>query len=772
MYQFNSMPGGNYQQLQHSAPSGYNNGQRQQIQQNPGYPHLQIPPMQQQRFHVPPHIAQSHMPQYPGFSPTHHNQAPVFNGYSGNQQQAPIHAGSYPSNPPFRSEGLGPYASSPVAPMPQQTLQHGPQAVMQSNAFQRAPQRQVSQNHAKSFAETSSDSCYNCGAPDHWAQDCPEPRRAIPAGQANRPFKRQKTHGDNVTTNHKAQQPPPPNLQRSWTGPAATQNSFLMPRNSPDLQAAQGREQRPWGHMQFQRPRMSSASSDGARANALTHQPYQGSFTQVSAGPVPPETWVQQQKHQAGNPHSAGFNHQPWSGHSLSQLHSSASPASPCDGQAWNLQQPRLDNASVTMTRVSEQSAAISHNAIAEGTPSSHAIQWPAQNLPTPAPSSIDSQIPSPDTSSLNPLDQYAQPTPRRTESPRNRHDSGSSVHKKNQDPRTQQAEIVASLFSTANLAPASKSGSLDNEVPVEESIEATEDEIEDLYGLDFPDIDFEHNITVSNPALPVAEPLSSKHEFDKTEQPQTVDASLDPASLSKHIRDVQREDFLKNVQESSDWDLLKDDPIFAKIKANTATVTFNELIERRRHMVRALTAAEEDDKEDSEEVDEEDDPQIHRHQQETEEQRLTREQEERLAALGVTGIAKPVKASSTDVPLDTPSPAEPLLTRRVSGDPGWKHYEKGRAVEHRSTNFESPSSAGKDGQSVRSAQHRSPSDFGPERHGNISPNTGRHEKEPHRKRRYSETPEEANDMLRRPNAEPKQRKPKFKQPKVAAAYG
>ena len=771
MYQSNGVPTGNYQQLQHSAPVGYHNGQGPQNQQNLGYSH-QIPPMQQQRFHAPPQMTRSHMPQHPGFFPAHQNQAPVFNGYSVNQQQAPTYGSSYPGNPPFTSGGFMPYASNPPAPTPQQTIQHGPQAVMQSSPFQRALQRQVSQDRAKNFVEISSDSCYNCGAPDHWAQDCPEPRRAVPAGQVNRPSKRQKIHGATTMINHNALQPPAPNLQRSWTGPPPAQNFIPMPKNSLDVQAAQVKEQRPWGYMQFQRPRLSSASSDGARSNALVHQPQQGSFTAVSASPVPSETWIQQQNHQAGNANSAGPTYRPWSGQPPSQPHSSVSPASSVNGQGWNIQQPRHDYSSLTMMSISEQPAAILHNAIADGIPSSQGIQWPAQNLPTPAPSSIDSQIPSPDTSSLNPLDQYAQPTPRRTESPKNRHDSGSSAHKKNRDPRTQQAEIVASLFSTTNLAPASKQTSLDDELPTEESVEAIEDEIEDLYGLDFPDVVFEHHITVSNPALAVTEPLSSKHEFSKIEQPQNVCASLNSASLSKHIRDVQSEDFLKNVQESSDWDLLKDDPVFAKIKANTATVTFKELVERRRYMLRALTAAEEDYKEDSEEIDEEDDSQIHQHQQETEEQRLTREQEERLAALGVTGTAKPVKASSTDMPLDTPSPAESLLTRRVSGDPGWKHYEKGRAVEHRSTNFESPSSAGKDGQSVRSAQHRSPSDFGPERHGNISPNTGRHEKEPHRKRRYSETPEEANDMLRRPNAEPKQRKPKFKQPKVAAAYG
>ncbi|KAL2006221.1 hypothetical protein VTN00DRAFT_9875 [Thermoascus crustaceus] len=46
-------------------------------------------------------------------------------------------------------------------------------------------------------------SCYNCGSPEHWAQDCPEPRRAVPAGADPnpRPLKRQKT-GASIASRH------------------------------------------------------------------------------------------------------------------------------------------------------------------------------------------------------------------------------------------------------------------------------------------------------------------------------------------------------------------------------------------------------------------------------------------------------------------------------------------------------------------------------------------------------------------------------------------
>ncbi|KAL2000210.1 hypothetical protein VTN02DRAFT_3408 [Thermoascus thermophilus] len=46
-------------------------------------------------------------------------------------------------------------------------------------------------------------SCYNCGSLEHWAQDCPEPRRAVPAGADPnpRPSKRQKT-GAPIASRH------------------------------------------------------------------------------------------------------------------------------------------------------------------------------------------------------------------------------------------------------------------------------------------------------------------------------------------------------------------------------------------------------------------------------------------------------------------------------------------------------------------------------------------------------------------------------------------
>lgn len=340
-------------------------------------------------------------------------------------------------------------------------------------------------------------------------------------------------------------------------------------------------------------------------------------------------------------------------------------------------------------------------------------------------------------------------------------------MHRKKQDPRTQQAKMVASLFSSAVLTSASKPSSPESAIFVEDTTDDPSDDLEDFYGLDFPDVISEQSLTVAKPALLVAEPLSSKNESTDNDQPGMTNAPPILSSQSKYVQDVQDDEFLKSVQESSKWVLLKDDPVFAKIKANTPTITFNELIQRRCNLIRALAEARENDRDGYDSEDQE----VDQEHEETEEERLTREQEERFAALGVTGAAKPVKVSPKDTPFETPSPAVMPIVTPVFGDPGWKRYENGRAVENHSTSFESPSSTTKDGRSVGSARHRSPSiDLDKGRHK--SPRTDRAEQQPYRKRTYSDASEEIEVIPKRQATDTKQRKPKFKQPVVAAAYG
>ncbi|PGH28831.1 hypothetical protein GX50_08421 [[Emmonsia] crescens] len=77
---------------------------------------------------------------------------------------------------------------------------------------------------------SQSQSCFNCGSLEHWAQQCPDPRREFPAGsmKAGRPPKRQKTTGSHNP--YYAGDPPynhshrPP--QRGYTHPPVAHSGY------------------------------------------------------------------------------------------------------------------------------------------------------------------------------------------------------------------------------------------------------------------------------------------------------------------------------------------------------------------------------------------------------------------------------------------------------------------------------------------------------------------------------------------------------------------
>jgi hypothetical protein len=739
MYQFNGGPGGTYQPAQYSQPDSFNNGQYPSNQPSSGYGQPQNPPMQQQMYHL--QTTQSPAPQYPNFSPGQQHQAQNFQGYNTQQQQQqqqpPTRNGSYSGNPQHIYQQQGGYGPGPNINMSQQNAPFIPQPSTPNNFIPRGPQRQAS------LPNKSNESCYNCGAADHWAQNCSEPRRAVPAGQINRPFKRQKTNGGNVGTNEQVAQQQPPNLQRGWTDPAAAQRSFSMPNNSLKTQAGTFNEPKPLINQQYKKPRMNSASSDGVAPSPWgQQQAQQGSFTPQSAIPNRQNSWSQQQTHQYRyNQNVIGNNYQPWSGEQQMPQYQSTSPAvAPNSQPPWTMHQSQFGNDTSPMMNGRGPIAVDPHRTKTDATSASQATQWSAQNLPTPAPSSVDSQIPSPATSNLNSqLDLHAQQTPSYTDSPEKHQDPKLSVQKAHQCPRAAQAELVANLFSAAAQTPVPNPSPPD--APVNETTSEVEDELEELYGLDFPDMAFAQPSTLTNPAVPVTQPLSTSIDSLGTDiQTPAADVSSIGTSVSKYIQAAGDEDPLRNVQEGIEWKELKSDPVFAKIKANTTTVTFSELIERRQQLMSIPDNSEVD------EVGGDGDDQL----QETEEERLAREQEERLAALGVTGSAKPVKASPTDVPTEQP------VTTRVTGDPGWKTYQRGRPAEHRSVSFESSPSTAQDSRSVSST----------------SPNPNSFEQQSNRKRAYSGASDEDDGMPGRQDAEMKSRKPRFKQPKVAAAYG
>ncbi|KAI4165451.1 MAG: hypothetical protein LQ342_000860 [Letrouitia transgressa] len=91
--------------------------------------------------------------------------------------------------------------------MPNHTQQY-PQlqyTAQQSGPYQASYQIGSNAGHAQpAVSQQIQQTCYNCGAPDHWAQNCPEPRREVPIGSLSRqnysqPFKRHKANPPVVT---------------------------------------------------------------------------------------------------------------------------------------------------------------------------------------------------------------------------------------------------------------------------------------------------------------------------------------------------------------------------------------------------------------------------------------------------------------------------------------------------------------------------------------------------------------------------------------------
>jgi hypothetical protein len=137
--------------------------------------------------------------------------------------------------------------------------------------------------------------------------------------------------------------------------------------------------------------------------------------------------------------------------------------------------------------------------------------------------------------------------------------------------------------------------------------------------------------------------------------------------STSKYLCDSDETIYELNISQRREWNEFKNDPVFAKIPANCDIVSFDTLISRRKDMTLVLSDSEsEEDHEvgngqdhcrvgESKLLDHEagtSEARSHqedaRHdwpqQPEIEKQRIIKEQEERLAALGVTGRAKPVR--------------------------------------------------------------------------------------------------------------------------------
>ena len=186
----------------------------------------------------------------------------------------------------------------------------------------------------------------------------------------------------------------------------------------------------------------------------------------------------------------------------------------------------------------------------------------------------------------------------------------------------------------------------------------------------------------VSHPANPVAQPLPSDSAEADAIGRLPIAASLPlGVSISRYLRDLDQETFERNVQQKEEWTEVSDDPVFADIRSDCDAISVSELVERRKD---ALAAEESDDEAEGSdhcagshnyESEYDDDrqanypgpPQATASEQEdtlclpseTEEARLSREQEERLAALGVSGLPKPVQPSMRRAVAVTDPPKE-----------------------------------------------------------------------------------------------------------------
>jgi hypothetical protein len=169
----------------------------------------------------------------------------------------------------------------------------------------------------------------------------------------------------------------------------------------------------------------------------------------------------------------------------------------------------------------------------------------------------------------------------------------------------------------------------------------------------------------VTHPANPVAEPLPCTMRDEDLVARLPIAASVPAGTpVSKYFRNLNVEDFMQNSLDYFKGEIGVDDPAFAVLKDKCEAVSTEELIGRRQNIAVVAAKGNGGDEElqehdlqesaDSDEVREFEESCGHTgdglptpcQSQESEEERLAREQEEKLAALGVTGFAKPVRTS------------------------------------------------------------------------------------------------------------------------------
>jgi hypothetical protein len=177
--------------------------------------------------------------------------------------------------------------------------------------------------------------------------------------------------------------------------------------------------------------------------------------------------------------------------------------------------------------------------------------------------------------------------------------------------------------------------------------------------------------LLVWKPANPVAKPLASTFfEAEKMGFLPVAATLKEGSSVSKYFNNLEENSLLANVRDSANWKDSEDDPVFVDIAVNSQYVPFEDLIQRRNELWgldrNMDLESEEGELQETDNYHDSSDyfqaqPEAHPHvferhdhreedtykqeyEPEDEETRAARATEAKLAALGVTGIAKPVQ--------------------------------------------------------------------------------------------------------------------------------
>ncbi|KAL8811236.1 MAG: hypothetical protein Q9223_003348 [Gallowayella weberi] len=334
--------------------------------------HTQHYPQQAPQHQYPQQVAQQ---QYPQQTPPQYPQQAVQQQYFPQQQQ---HASQQHYSPQQQYPHQQQYDTQPKHPAqqqyPTQTQYPSQQAGQYPNQYPFASSAAFT---GQPQAETPNQGCYNCGAPDHWAQACPESIRDTPAGAYNRPppYKRHKPNPPVVT-----KYPVPPHVQQQH-GPSPQMNSapyaqqsfsqYQGPHGPPTPQSGQSPHQQwPQQPHQQQYPQAYPQQQQHSQPYQQAGYHYQPQPYMPNAPPTPATPYATHESNH-GSPQAAHYNaasyyangQYPQSVRPQAQPTSSASPISAMTSS--NAHQQQSTNAGGTVsTHQSSRNSSVSMRSI------------------------------------------------------------------------------------------------------------------------------------------------------------------------------------------------------------------------------------------------------------------------------------------------------------------------------------------------------------------------------------------------------------------------